>query len=116
MCKKRNGEVICSKVKIDVQPHQHSRTIDRNLGLAQANGSRGWSGMCTKRNGGMIGSKMKMEVQQHQHSHPIDRSGIGTGKRKQEAVRDVQEAEWRGDLLQGENRRPAALSLTDYRS
>ena len=68
--------------------------------------------MCTKRNDGMICSKMKIDVQQHKHSQTIDRSGIGTGKRKQDVVRDVHEAERWGDRLQDEDRRPAALELT----
>ena len=72
--------------------------------------------MCMKRNGGMICSKMKMDVQQHWNSHTVDRSGIGTGKRKQEVVRDVHEAERRDDLLQDEDRCPAAQALTIYRS
>ena len=69
--------------------------------------------MCTKRNGGMICSKVKIDVQQHKHSRSIDRSVIGTGKRKHEVVRDVQEAERWDDLLQDEDRRPAALELTN---
>ena len=72
--------------------------------------------MCTKRNDGMICSKMKIDVQQHQHSRSIDRSGIGTGKRKQEVVRDVHETERRGDQLQDEDGGPAAPALTSYRS
>ena len=116
MCTKQKGGMICSKMKLDVQQHQHSLPIDHNVGLARANGRRGWSEMCTKRKGGMICSKMQIDVQQHQHSLPMDRSGIGTGKRKQEVVRDVHEAERRGDLLQGEDRRPAAPALTSYQS
>ena len=73
--------------------------------------------MCKKRNGGVICSKVKIDVQQHKHySHTIDHSGIGTGKRKQEVVRDVQEAERWDDLLQGEDQRPAAQALTTYPS
>ena len=45
---------------------------------------------------------MKLDVQQHQHSHTIDQ--------------DVDEAERWDDLLQDEDRRPAASALTSYRS
>ena len=72
--------------------------------------------MCKKWNGGMICSKLKIDIQQHKHSRAIDHSGIGIGKRKQQVVRDVHEAERWADLLQDEDRRPAALALTVYQS